>query len=173
MGVPQGTILSLMLFNIFYRKLLEQIIQVFEVGCHQRAADTSTSVPSCSKNEVEILGRCLDASRNWMKANMLKLIPEKTAILQVKKPMQVQNHLPLWRRLHSPFKKGTIGFETLKQKKQGFLKEKKQARAIKEAFSLTGSHPTLMHLHSILLTFAEITKCCKGLVFKTLGSIKN
>lgn len=90
MGVPQGTILSLMLFNIFYRKLLEQIIQVFGVGCHQRVADTSTSVPSCSKNEVEILGHCLDDSRNWM-----KLIPEKTAILQVKKPMQVQNHLPL------------------------------------------------------------------------------
>lgn len=67
-----------MLSNI-YMKLLGEIIQEFGVECHQYVvvAQLYLSLPSHSKEAVEVLRHCLDLIGHWIKANKLKLSLEK------------------------------------------------------------------------------------------------
>ena len=85
-GVPQGSILSPMLFNI-YMKPLGEVIRGFGVRCHQYADDTQLylSFPPDSEEAVEVLDRCLEAVGGWMRVNKLRLNPDKTEVLLVRK----------------------------------------------------------------------------------------
>ena len=79
-GVPQDSLLSPRLFNI-YMKLLGEFIQSFGVQCYQYANDTS--LPSKSKKAVTALDQCLMSVIEWMRVNKLKPIPDKTDMFLV------------------------------------------------------------------------------------------
>lgn len=74
-----------------HMKPLGKIIQGFWVGCYQYADDTHVylSLSSNFREAVEVPKCCLEAVGNWIRANKMKLNPDKMDNLVQKSTMQV------------------------------------------------------------------------------------
>ncbi|KAF7237686.1 putative RNA-directed DNA polymerase from transposon BS, partial [Varanus komodoensis] len=105
-GVPQGSILSSMLINI-YMKLLGEVIRRFGLWSHQYADDTQLylSFTSAPGEVVAVLNQCLAKVIGWMRANKLSLNPDKTEVLLVGSTgLQVGDFNPVLDRVALPLK---------------------------------------------------------------------
>lgn len=81
-GVPQGSILGPLLFNI-YMLPLAQIMEHHNISYHTYADDTQLyiSVSSHDHNPLLSLSNCIHQNNDWMCQNFLQLNPEKTEVL--------------------------------------------------------------------------------------------
>ena len=81
-GVPQGSILGPLLFNL-YMLPLGQIIKNTQVSYHSYADDTQLYL-ALSPTDKESLGSlcdCLDQINSWLSQNFLQLNKEKTEVI--------------------------------------------------------------------------------------------
>lgn len=80
-GVPQGSAISPMLFNI-YMKLLGEVTRELGLLCHQYEDDMQLylQLPSNHRAAVKALGCGLASVRDWMKVNKLRLNPNKREV---------------------------------------------------------------------------------------------
>lgn len=91
LGVPQGTILSPALFNLFMEPLTI-ILRQAGVKYHLYADDTQLYFKIKSHSDILHLNVTLNKIQSWFKANHLKLNPNKTELILF---ASKSNHLPI------------------------------------------------------------------------------
>ncbi len=81
-GVPQGSILALLLFSL-YMLPLSQIMRNNQISYHSYADDTQIYL-ALSPNDyshIDSLGQCTDEINSWKGQNIFQLNKEKTEVM--------------------------------------------------------------------------------------------
>jgi len=106
-GVPQGSVLCLLLLLLYTSELLG-VIEEHGLNGHGYADDTQL-YSSCRSLDIPILRsnilHCIDAISNWTASNRLRLNPDKTEFMWCATSM-MQHHCDM-----SPFVLGDVQFD--------------------------------------------------------------
>ena len=100
-GVPQGSVLAPILFNIYLSPLLDMFDKYPDINFHVYADDIQIycNLPDPSLN-ISTLNKCLEEIRHWLAANSLALNSEKTTAILINTshtlpyipPIHINNH---------------------------------------------------------------------------------
>ncbi len=90
-GVPQGSILGPLLFNL-YMLPVGNIIRKYKISFHFYADDSQLYVPLKSRHSLQPLMDCLKDIKIWMANNFLQLNNEKTEVI-IFGPSKIRNSI--------------------------------------------------------------------------------
>ncbi len=90
-GVPQGSILGPLLFNL-YMLPLGNIIRKYKISFHFYTDDSQLYVPLKSRHSLQPLMDCLKDIKIWMANNFLQLNNEKTEVI-IFGPSKIRNSI--------------------------------------------------------------------------------
>ena len=97
-GVPQGSVLDLLVFTI-YTTPLSQVVSQYDISHHFYADDSQLYVSFSSRNSAVSLSNlksCLDSVQLWMSGNKPKLNPDKTEFLLIGHERQRSKYLAMF-----------------------------------------------------------------------------
>ena len=94
-GVPQGSVLSLLLFSVYTRQFGE-LIQKFCINYYFFADDSElhSCLPMERESALRAIGNaesCFDEIKRWMMKNKLKLDEQKSEVLLCRPPFRIES----------------------------------------------------------------------------------
>ena len=91
-GVPQGSVLGLLLFTLFINHIYENVSEGSNIALY--ANDTKIQRKITSIEDCIILNRDIDTLHTWATENGIKFHPKKCKVLAVSLRRQIYNILP-------------------------------------------------------------------------------